>query len=191
LQARPAQQEGTNSVTIRDLVKNSLRMRPDRIVVGEVRDFAAYDMLQAMNTGHDGSMTTVHANDAHSGVERLVNLLSEGGESSVDSNRVLSLISSGVDLFVTIQRYEDGSRRCSGIYEIPNRVSVKEGTAFLEPVALWEFSQTGLDENDNVVGQWERVNELSESMDRKHRLSHRHRLSLDEIYAMSEQADEV
>lgn len=189
LQARPAVQGTTGAVTIRDLVKNALRMRPDRIVVGEVRDFAAYDMLQAMNTGHDGSMTTVHANDAHSGVERLVNLLSEGGESSVESNRVLSLISSGVDLFVTIQRYEDGSRRCSGIYEIPNRVTVQNGTSFLEPVPLWEFSQTGMDENDNVTGEWIRKEKISESMNRKHRLDYRTHLSLPDIYTMSDQSD--
>jgi Flp pilus assembly CpaF family ATPase len=193
LQARPAQHDSSGAITIRDLVKNALRMRPDRIVVGEVRDFAAYDMLQAMNTGHDGSMTTIHANDARSGVERLVNLLSEGGESAVDSNRVLSLISSGVDLFVTIQRYEDGSRRCSGIYEIPNTVTVKEGRVTLEPVPLWEFVQDSADLDEDsvdgmlkVTGHWERVNELSESMRKKHRLDYRDVLSFDEIFALSE-----
>lgn len=193
LQARPAQHDSSGAITIRDLVKNALRMRPDRIVVGEVRDFAAYDMLQAMNTGHDGSMTTIHANDARSGVERLVNLLSEGGESAVDSNRVLSLISSGVDLFVTIQRYEDGSRRCSGIYEIPNTVTVKEGRVTLEPVPLWEFVQDSADLDDDsvdgvmkITGHWERVNELSESMRKKHRLDYREVLTFDEIFALSE-----
>lgn len=193
LQARPAQHDASGAITIRDLVKNALRMRPDRIVVGEVRDFAAYDMLQAMNTGHDGSMTTIHANDARSGVERLVNLLSEGGESAVDSNRVLSLISSGVDLFVTIQRYEDGSRRCSGIYEIPNTVTVKEGRVTLEPVPLWEFVQDSADLDDDsvdgvmkITGHWERVNELSESMRKKHRLDYREVLTFDEIFALSE-----
>lgn len=195
LQARPAQHEGTGAITIRDLVKNALRMRPDRIVVGEVRDFAAYDMLQAMNTGHDGSMTTVHANDARSGVERLVNLLSEGGESAVDSSRVLSLISSGVDLFVTIQRYEDGSRRCSGIYEIPNTVTVKEGRVSLEPIPLWEFVQDSaeLDEDSvdgilKVKGHWERKNELSPSMIEKKRLRHRESLSFEEICELAEQS---
>lgn len=195
LQARPAQHEGTGAITIRDLVKNALRMRPDRIVVGEVRDFAAYDMLQAMNTGHDGSMTTVHANDARSGVERLVNLLSEGGESAVDSSRVLSLISSGVDLFVTIQRYEDGSRRCSGIYEIPNTVTVKEGRVSLEPIPLWEFVQDSaeLDEDSvdgilKVKGHWERKNELSPSMIEKKRLKHRESLSFEQICELAEQS---
>lgn len=195
LQARPAQHEGTGAITIRDLVKNALRMRPDRIVVGEVRDFAAYDMLQAMNTGHDGSMTTVHANDARSGVERLVNLLSEGGESAVDSSRVLSLISSGVDLFVTIQRYEDGSRRCSGIYEIPNTVTVKDGRVSLEPVPLWEFVQDSaeLDEDSvdgilKVKGHWERKNELSASMIEKKRLKHREPLSFEQICELANQS---
>lgn len=190
-QARPAtNNDASGAVTIRDLVKNSLRMRPDRIVVGEVRDFAAYDMLQAMNTGHDGSMTTVHANDAFSGIERLVNLLSEGGESAVESNRVLSLISSGVDMFVTIERYEDGSRRCSGIYEIPNRVTVSEGTVKLEPIPLWEFVQDGLDDDDHVVGHWEKKNEISDSMIRKHRLDHRPKLNFEEIIKLSEQASD-
>lgn len=195
LQARQAQHEGSGAISIRDLVKNALRMRPDRIVVGEVRDFAAYDMLQAMNTGHDGSMTTTHANDARSGIERLVNLLSEGGESAVESNRVLSLISSGVDLFVTIQRYEDGSRRCSGIYEIPNTVKVEDGRVNLEPIPLWEFVQDSADLDEDsvdgiakVTGHWERRNELSESMRRKHRLDYREWLSFEEICAMSEQS---
>lgn len=195
LQARPAQHEGSGAITIRDLVRNALRMRPDRIVVGEVRDFAAYDMLQAMNTGHDGSMTTVHANDARSGVERLVNLLSEGGESAVDSSRVLSLISSGVDLFVTIQRYEDGSRRCSGIYEIPNTVTVKDGRVSLEPVPLWEFVQDSAELDDDSVdgilkvkGHWERKNELSSSMIEKKRLAHQKSLSYEEICELAEQS---
>ena len=197
LQARPAQHEGTGAVTIRDLVKNALRMRPDRVVVGEVRDFAAYDMLQAMNTGHDGSMTTVHANDARSGVERLVNLLSEGGESAVDSSRVLSLISSGVDLFVTIQRYEDGSRRCSGIYEIPNTVTVKDGRVSLEPVPLWEFVQDSADLDEDSVdgilkvqGHWERRNELSPSMIEKKRLKYREVLSYEAICELADMASE-
>jgi pilus assembly protein CpaF len=195
LQARPAQHEGSGAVTIRDLVKNALRMRPDRVVVGEVRDFAAYDMLQAMNTGHDGSMTTVHANDARSGIERLVNLLSEGGESAADSSRVLSLISSGVDLFVTIQRYEDGSRRCSGIYEIPNTVTVKDGRVSLEPVPLWEFVQDSADLDEDsvdgilkVTGHWERKNELSESMIEKKRLRYRERLTYEQICELAEQS---
>jgi len=197
LQARPAQHEGMGAITIRDLVKNALRMRPDRVVVGEVRDFAAYDMLQAMNTGHDGSMTTVHANDARSGVERLVNLLSEGGESAVDSSRVLSLISSGVDLFVTIQRYEDGSRRCSGIYEIPNTVTVKDGRVTLEPIPLWEFVQDSADLDDDsvdgilkVTGHWDRVNELSESMRKKHRLDYREVLNFQQICELAEMSSE-
>jgi pilus assembly protein CpaF len=187
LQARTAQQDGHGAVTIRDLVRNALRMRPDRIVVGEVRGFEAYDMLQAMNTGHDGSMTTVHANDARSGVERLVNLLSEG-DGAVESNRVLSLISSGVDLFVTIQRYEDGSRRCSGIYEIPNRVHVEDGKSDLEPVMLWEFEREGLDEDDKIIGHWKKGADISDSMVRKHSLNHHRRMDIKEIYEMSEQA---
>lgn len=173
------------AVTIRDLVRNSLRMRPDRIIVGEVRDKAAYDMLQAMSTGHDGSMTTVHANDAHGAIERLVNLITESGE--IDANRSLSLIAGGVDVIVTIERYEDGSRRCSGVYEIPNRVTTTDGVSDLEPIPLFEFVQDGLTEDEMIYGHYQWMNDPSPSMVRKHRLNKRKRLTLEEIYTMSEQ----
>lgn len=191
VQSRPEIQ-GRGKVTIRDLVKNALRMRPDRIIVGEVRDFAAYDMLQAMNTGHDGSMTTVHANDAMGGIERLVNILSEGDEGN-DARQTLSLIASGVDLFVTIKRYEeDGSRRCSGIYEIPNKVSINQaGEVELVPIPLWEWVQTGNDENNKIIGHWEKKNDVSESMIRKHRLDHRRFRDIEEIYEESQQSNEL
>lgn len=189
MQARPALQAGQESITIRKLVKNSLRMTPDRIIVGEVRDFTAYDMLQAMNTGHDGSMTTVHANDAEAGIERIVNLLSEGGggdDSAVDSTRALSLIASSVDILVTLYRFEDGSRRFSGIYEVPTRVDIKDGNkSTLYPVPLWEFEREGYDDKNNVIGSWVKKNDLSEAMARKHSIAHRTRLTLDEIYKMS------
>lgn len=182
--SRPSLQDGKGGVTIREIVMNTLRMTPNRIVVGEVRDFTVYDMLQAMNTGHNGSITTTHANDAYGGLERLINLLSESKDEAVDSSRALSLISSAVDLFVVIEKYEDGSRRVAGLYEIPNRVTVEDGNVTLDPIPLWEFEQTGLDENDRIVGDWVKKNELSESMVRKHRLAHRKNRSLEELYEL-------
>jgi len=184
LEARKGQHDGAGAVTIRNLVTNTLRMRPDRIIVGEVRDGSAYDMLQAMNTGHDGSMTTVHANDAPGAIERLINLISEVGE--IDSNRAMSLIAGGVDVIVTIERYEDGSRRCSGVYEIPNRVTAENGIVSLDPIPLYEFVQDGLDEDDKIYGHYEKRNDVSASMIRKHRLNNRPRLTLEEFYAISD-----
>lgn len=184
LEARKAGRDGQGAVTIRDLVRNSLRMRPDRIIVGEVRDGSAYDMLQAMNTGHDGSMTTVHANDAYGAIDRIINLISEVGE--VDGNRALSLVAGGIDMIVCIDRYEDGSRRISQIAEIPNRVNIDNGTSTLEPRMLWEFIQTGRDENDTVIGHYEKINDLSESIVKRKRLDNKSELTLEQIYKVSE-----
>lgn len=184
MEARRSHQGDKGNVTIRDLVRNSLRQRPDRIVVGEVRDGAAYDMLQAMNTGHEGSMTTVHANDAYGAIDRLVNLISEIGE--LDSNQALSLIANGVDIIVSISRYEDGSRRVSTISEIPARVDAKDGRVSLTPIILWEFEQTGEDENNMIIGEYKRKHELSESFIKRHRLDKKPRLSIEELYKLSD-----
>jgi Flp pilus assembly CpaF family ATPase len=185
MEARRSHQGSKGNVTIRDLVVNSLRQRPDRVVVGEVRDGSAYDMLQAMNTGHEGSMTTVHANDAHGAIDRLVNLISEVGE--LDSNQALSLISNGVDIIVSIGRYEDGSRRVDAISEIPSRVSTENGISSLSPITIFEFKQTGEDANGKIFGEYVKVNELSESITKKHRLDKKRRLSLEEIFNLSDQ----
>jgi pilus assembly protein CpaF len=117
LESRPPNIEGTGEVTIRDLVRNSLRMRPDRIIVGEIRDAAALDMLQAMNTGHDGSLCTVHANsprDVLSRIETMV--LMAGVELPVQAIR--EQVSSAVDLIVHISRTKDGSRRMTQVTEV-------------------------------------------------------------------------
>lgn len=184
LQARPASSAGTGGVNIRDLVKTTLRMRPDRIIVGEVRDSSAYDMLTAMNTGHEGSLTTVHANNAEGAVERIALLVSEAGE--IGPDRALSLIAGGVDLFVVIQRYEDGSRRVKGIYEVPSRLTTVEGKLSLEPIPLFEFVRTGTDENGTVIGHYEKMNEISESLITKHSIDTKPRLTLEEIYELSD-----
>lgn len=192
MEAKQASASGEGSVTIRDLVKNSLRMRPDRIVVGEVRDEAAYDMLQAMNTGHDGSMTTVHANDPEGTIDRLVNLISQVGDFAPE--RALALIAGGVDAIVIVERYEDGSRRVSTIAEVPSVIQSDGRIVKLVPNILWEFHQTGTErvtdsdgnEKDKIVGEYVRVNELSEATIRKHRLDKKKDLTLEEIYQISD-----
>ena len=117
LETRPASMEGTNSVTIRDLIKNALRMRPDRIIVGECRDGAALDMLQAMNTGHDGSMTTTHANSPRECIARLETLCLMSGM-DLPIRAIREQISSAFDLLVQISRLVDGSRRITHVTEV-------------------------------------------------------------------------
>ena len=187
MEARKSHQGDKGSVSIRDLVTNALRQRPDRIVVGEVRDGSAYDMLQAMNTGHEGSMTTVHANDADGAIDRLVNLISEVGD--LDSNQALSLISNGVDIVVAIGRYEDGSRRVATISEIPTRVSTTNGVSSLTPRPLFEFVQTGNDEMGKIVGEYKKVGELSDEIIKKHRLDRKERLTIEQVFELSDQTE--
>lgn len=184
MQSRPASAKGTGAVTIRDLVRNSLRMRPDRVIVGEVRDASAYDMMQAMNTGHEGSLTTVHANDANGAVERISLLVSEAGE--VTPERALSLIAGGVDAFLVIKRYEDGSRRVKGLYEVPSTLASRDGKLYLEPIPLWEFVQDSADEDEAVTGHYAEMNKISDSLIAKHSLNKRKHLSLEELYDISE-----
>lgn len=183
MEARPAGANQRGEVSIRDLVRNALRMRPDRIVVGEVRDAAAFDMLQAMNTGHDGSLTTYHANGAEESIPRLESLVQMAGE--LDPKGVKALIAGAVDVIVVVERYEDGSRRVSGVYEIPNRVTVDEsGNHALHPIPLWEFVHDETTPEGKVVGHYERRNEISEGLIRKHRLNRRPRLSIEQIYEL-------
>lgn len=185
MQARPASSNGGGAVTIRDLVRNALRQRPDRVIVGEVRDASAYDMMQAMNTGHEGSLTTVHANDAAGGVERISLLVSESGE--INPERALSLIAGGVDAFIVIKRYEDGSRRVRGIYEVPSTLESRDGKLYLEPIPIWEFVQDEAELlSGKVIGHYEQFNEISESLTRKHALDKKKHLSLEELYEMSD-----
>ncbi|HET9929807.1 MAG TPA: ATPase, T2SS/T4P/T4SS family [Polyangiaceae bacterium] len=149
LETRPANMEGKGAYTIRDLVKNALRMRPDRIVVGECRGGEALDMLQAMNTGHDGSLTTVHANSPREAVGRLETLcLMAGLELPVKAIR--EQIASSVNLFVQQSRYQDGTRRVSAVSEVCGIDS--KGMIVQRPI--YEFVQTGVDESGRVVGEF-------------------------------------
>jgi pilus assembly protein CpaF len=117
LETRPANLEGSGEVTMRDLVKNALRMRPDRIIVGETRGGEALDMLQAMNTGHDGSLSTVHANRPREAIMRLENLVGMAS-ANLSPRAIRQQIASAIDMIIQVARMRDGSRRISYITEI-------------------------------------------------------------------------
>lgn len=148
LEARPANMEGKGQVTIRDLVKNCLRMRPDRIVVGECRGGEALDMLQAMNTGHDGSLTTAHANSPRDMLRRLeVMVLMAGMDLPVTAIR--EQVASAVDIVIQQARFGDGSRRVSCISEI---TGMESNT--IQLTDIFRYQQTGFDEQGRVQGQF-------------------------------------
>jgi len=148
LESRPPNLEGKGSVPIRDLVRNALRMRPDRIIVGECRGGEALDMLQAMNTGHDGSLTTIHANNPRDVVSRLeVLVLMAGMELPVSAIR--EQLASAVDLIIQQTRYHCGSRKVSRITEV---VGVESGTVQLQDIFL--FDQNGVDADGRVRGRF-------------------------------------
>lgn len=149
LETRPANMEGTGAVSIRDLVKNALRMRPDRIVVGETRDGAALDMLQAMNTGHDGSMTTTHANSPRECIARLETLCMMSGM-ELPQRAIREQISSAVNLIVQISRLSDGSRRVTSITEV---CGMQGETVTLQEI--FRFKETGFDKNRKIIGTYQ------------------------------------
>ncbi len=150
LEARPPNIEGKGEVSIRDLVKNSLRMRPDRIIVGEVRGEEALDMLQAMNTGHDGSMSTIHANSPGDVISRLVSMvLMTGAELPVKA--VVLMIMGAIDVIVHLYKYEDGSRKVGTIGEyVPDESSLL-GIKFV-PFMIFERNEELTD--DKVTGKF-------------------------------------
>jgi pilus assembly protein CpaF len=147
LEARPADYNGDGQVTIRDLVKNSLRMRPDRIIVGEIRGGEALDMLQAMNTGHDGSMTTVHSNSPRDTLSRLETMtLMAGFELPVVAIR--KQISSAIDLIIYLTRFPDGTRKVTHISEVAGMES-----EVITLTDLFVFQQQGTDKDGRPLGQ--------------------------------------
>ncbi len=147
LEARPANIEGKGRVSIRDLVVNTLRMRPDRIIVGECRGAEALDMLQAMNTGHDGSLTTCHANSPRDAVSRLENMVMMAGY-ELPSSAIRDQVASAVDLIVQQNRLVDGSRKIVAITEVTGR----EGDV-ITMQDIFVFKQEKIDGNGHVVGQ--------------------------------------
>lgn len=146
LETRPPSMEGTNAITIRDLIKNALRMRPDRIVVGECRDGAALDMLQAMNTGHDGSMTTTHANSPRECIARLETLTMMAGM-DLPVRAIREQIAGAVNLIVQISRMSDGSRKVLSVTEVCGMQG--EVVTLAE---IFKFKETGYDKNRRIQG---------------------------------------
>lgn len=146
LETRPPNLEGKGEVTMRDLVKNCLRMRPDRIIVGEVRGPEAFDLLQAMNTGHDGSMGTVHANNPREAVSRMENMIAMGGL-NLPIEAVREQIASAVNVVVQVQRLRDGSRKVTHITEITGM----EGDV-VTMQDLFRFEYEGEDEFGRIIG---------------------------------------
>ncbi|NLZ16757.1 MAG: CpaF family protein [Desulfobulbaceae bacterium] len=148
LETRPPNIEGHGEITQRDLVRNSLRMRPDRIIVGEVRGAEAVDMLQAMNTGHDGSLTTVHANSPADALMRLETMVNMAGF-NLPSDYIKRYISSAIDVVIQVERLVDGSRKLVSLSEITgmegNVITMQEIVA---------FDQTGIDAEGRVSGHF-------------------------------------
>ncbi|NVO57317.1 CpaF family protein [Rhodobacteraceae bacterium B1Z28] len=148
MESRPPNVEGKGEVSPRDCLKNALRMRPDRIIVGETRGAEVIDMLQAMNTGHDGSMTTIHANSARDGVSRLENMIAMAGI-EMPIKAVRSQISSAVNLIVQASRLQDGSRRMTSITEITGM----EGDV-ISMQELFRFQRVGLTPDNKIIGHY-------------------------------------
>ncbi len=148
LETRPPNIENRGQVTQRDLVRNSLRMRPNRIIIGEVRGPEIYDMLQAMNTGHDGSLTTLHANGPRDVLLRLETLMLLSGI-DIPERAIRELISSSIDMVIQINRYSDGSRKISSISEI---VGMERSTITMQEIFF--FEKTGISESGEVQGEF-------------------------------------
>ena len=153
LETRNANTEGARAISIRDLIKSSLRMRPDRIIVGEVRGSEAIDMLQALNTGHDGSLSTGHANSSRDMLTRLETMVLMGMELPLAAVR--RQIASGVDIIVHLGRLRDKSRRVLEIVEI---LGFEDGEIVTAPI--YEFHENG-EENGRVLGELVRVGDLT------------------------------
>jgi len=148
MEARPPNIEGLGTISIRKLVINALRMRPDRIIVGEVRGEEALDMLQAMNTGHDGSLTTIHANSPRDAVGRLEVMVGMAN-SSMSIRSIHQHIASAINLYVQISRFSDGTRRVTAVTEC---TGMEGDTLTMQDIFV--FERTGLDENGRVTGHF-------------------------------------
>jgi pilus assembly protein CpaF len=146
-EARPANIEGKNEVTQRDLLRNALRMRPDRIIIGEVRGPEAFDMMQAMNTGHEGSLTTVHANSARDALARIENMVLMAGL-DLPARAIREQMASAFHLIIHLARFADGSRRIVNISEV---VGLEEGTVTMQE--LFTFETYSIGEDGRIVGE--------------------------------------
>ncbi|MFC7738516.1 CpaF family protein [Roseomonas sp. GCM10028921] len=148
LETRPANLEGKGEINQRDLMKNALRMRPDRIIVGEVRGAEAFDMLQAMNTGHDGSYCTVHANTTRDALIRIENMV-QMGQTNLPSRAIRTQVASAVDLIVQVARMRDGGRRVSQVSEV---IGLEGDVITMNEVFTFEFEGEGSD--GRIRGRW-------------------------------------
>jgi len=160
MESRPANVEGKGAVTQRDCLRNALRMRPDRIIVGETRGEEVIDMLQAMNTGHDGSMTTIHANSARDGISRLENMVAMAGI-EMPLKAVRSQIASAVNLIVQASRLQDGSRRMVSITEITGM----EGD-IISMQEVFRYERLGVEPNGKIIGRFNATGVRSHYSDR-------------------------
>jgi pilus assembly protein CpaF len=149
LETRPANIEGKGSITTRDLVRNALRMRPDRVIIGECRGAEALDMLQAMNTGHEGSMTTLHANSPRDALARLETMIMMGGF-ELPLKAMRQQVASAVDLLIQANRLTGGPRKVTSITEI---LSMEQDTIIMQEI--FRFKQLGVDSNGRTFGQFE------------------------------------
>ena len=154
METRNANVEGCREITIRDLIKTSLRMRPDRIIVGEVRGGEAFDMMQCLNTGHDGSMSTGHANSSRDMLSRLENMILMGME--IPLTAIKQQIASGIDIIVHLGRLRDRSRKVLEIVEVQG---FTEGDIVLKP--LYQFVETGEDAEGRIIGTLQKRGELT------------------------------
>ena len=159
MEARPANVEGKGEVSIRNLVRNALRMRPDRIIVGEVRSGEAFDMLQAMNTGHEGSITTVHANNADDALRRVESMVIMAGM-DLPSSVIREYIVGALDIIVQATRLTDGTRKIVSISEVQK----KDGTYRI--VEIFKFQRTGLTKDGEVVGYFTPTGEVPHCLER-------------------------
>ena len=148
LETRLTNYEGEGEVTIRDLVRNSLRMRPDRIIVGEVRGKEAFDMMQAMNTGHEGSITTLHANNPVDAINRLETMILMN-EMEIPVSAVRGYIENAIDIIVQIDRLSDGKRKITSISEV---AGMKDGNIVLKEI--FSFKQVGVSDDNSVMGEF-------------------------------------
>jgi pilus assembly protein CpaF len=146
LETRPANLEGQGAVFMRDLIKNCLRMRPERIIVGEVRGPEAFDLLQAMNTGHDGSMGTLHANSPRECLARLESMITMGGF-ALPSKTIREMICSSIDVIIQATRLRDGSRRITHVTEV---MGMEGDVIITQDVLVYDI--TGEDANGKLIG---------------------------------------
>ena len=161
LETRETNYDAKGEVTMRDLVRNSLRMRPDRIIIGEVRGSEAFDMLQAMNTGHEGSLTTLHANGASDALNRLETMVLMGNM-EIPVGAIRDYIKNAINIVIDVERLSDGRRKITSISEIVGLNDYGE----IDLSEIFGFKQTGLTANNEVIGEFEKSNKIPKVYDK-------------------------